>query len=130
MNLVDAIEGNPNTKFILFHGGYPWVGETGVIVMRFRNVWVDACWLPTLSYTMAKRAFQEWLDAFPSDRIMWGADTHEGAGAVVGRARDAGLLLVTAGDHTLRFLPPLVATRDELGAGLEILDEVLRAGPA
>jgi predicted TIM-barrel fold metal-dependent hydrolase len=75
MNLVDAIEGNPNTKFILFHGGYPWVGETGVIVMRFRNVWVDACWLPTLSYTMAKRAFQEWLDAFPSDRIMWGADT-------------------------------------------------------
>jgi predicted TIM-barrel fold metal-dependent hydrolase len=75
MNLVDAIEGNPNTKFILFHGGYPWVGETAVIAMRHKNVWVDSCWLPTLSYTMAKRAFQEWLDAFPSDRIMWGADT-------------------------------------------------------
>jgi len=61
--------------------------------------------------------------------FMWGADTHEGAGAVVGRARDAGLLLVTAGDHTLRFLPPLVATREELGAGLELLDGALRAGP-
>jgi hypothetical protein len=24
---------------------------------------------------MAKRAFHEWLEAFPSDRIMWGADT-------------------------------------------------------
>jgi predicted TIM-barrel fold metal-dependent hydrolase len=75
MLLVDAIEANPNTKFILFHGGYPWVGETAVIAMRHKNVWIDSCWLPTLSYTMAKRAYQEWLEAVPSDRILWGADT-------------------------------------------------------
>jgi hypothetical protein len=75
MNLVDAIEANSNTKFILFHGGYPWIGETAVIAMRHKNVWIDSCWLPALSYTMAKRAFHEWLDAVPSDRIMWGADT-------------------------------------------------------
>ncbi len=73
--LVDAIAANPATKFILFHGGYPWVGETGVIAMRHKNVWIDSCWLPTLSYTMGKRAYQEWLEAVPSDRIMWGADT-------------------------------------------------------
>jgi predicted TIM-barrel fold metal-dependent hydrolase len=75
MYLVDAIEANPKTKFILFHGGYPWIGETAVIAMRHKNVWIDSCWLPALSYTMAKRAFHEWLDAVPSDRIMWGADT-------------------------------------------------------
>ena len=74
MLLVDAISSNPRTKFILFHGGFPWVGETGVIAMRYRNVWIDSCWLPTLSYTMAKRAYQEWLEAVPSDRIMWGSD--------------------------------------------------------
>ena len=34
MLLVDLIAANPKTKFILFHGGFPWVGETGVIVMR------------------------------------------------------------------------------------------------
>jgi predicted TIM-barrel fold metal-dependent hydrolase len=51
------------------------VGETGVIAMRFRNVWIDSVWLPTLSYTMAKRAYQEWLEAVPSNRIMWGSDT-------------------------------------------------------
>ena len=73
--LVDAIAANPDTRFILFHGGYPWIGETGVIAMRHKNVWIDSCWLPTLSYTMAKRAFQVWLEALPSDRIMWGADT-------------------------------------------------------
>jgi predicted TIM-barrel fold metal-dependent hydrolase len=75
MLLVDLIEANPKTKFVLFHGGFPWVGETGVIGQRFRNVWIDSCWLPTLSYTMAKRAFQEWLEAVPSNRIMWGSDT-------------------------------------------------------
>jgi predicted TIM-barrel fold metal-dependent hydrolase len=75
MLLVDAIAANPDTKFVLFHGGYPWVGETAVIAMRHTNVWIDSCWLPTLSYGVAKRAFQEWLEAVPSDRIMWGADT-------------------------------------------------------
>lgn len=73
--LTDVIEANPKTKFILFHGGYPWVGETGVIGQKYRNVWIDSVWLPLLSYTMARRAYQEWLDAMPSDRIMWGADT-------------------------------------------------------
>jgi len=75
MLLVDTIAANPQTKFILFHGGYPWVGEMAVIAMRHKNVWIDSCWLPTLSYTMAKRSYQEWLEAVPSDRIMWGADT-------------------------------------------------------
>jgi uncharacterized protein len=73
--LADLIDANPNTKFILFHGGFPWVGETGAIMIRYySHVWVDSVWLPTLSYTMAKRAFQEWLDEMPSNRIMWGAD--------------------------------------------------------
>ena len=74
MLLVDLIQANPQTKFILFHGGYPWIGETAVIAMRNRNVWIDSVWLPTLSQTVARRAYQEWLDAVPSDRIMWGAD--------------------------------------------------------
>jgi predicted TIM-barrel fold metal-dependent hydrolase len=72
--LLDVIEGNPKTKFILFHGGFPWVGETGAIAFRYPNVWVDSCWLPTLSYSMAKRAYQEWLEVVPVDKILWGGD--------------------------------------------------------
>lgn len=75
MLLVDLIAANPKTKFILFHGGFPWVGETGVIAMKYKNVWIDSVWMPQLSYTMARRAYQEWLEVMPSDRIMWGADT-------------------------------------------------------
>ena len=57
--------------------------------------------------------------------FIWGIDVHEPASAIVARALDAGLLLVSAGEHTVRFLPPLVATRDDLSRGLGILEEVL-----
>jgi len=58
----------------LFHGGYPWVNETGAIVMRHRNTWIDANWLPTLSPSMAKQAFHQWLEVVPSNRILLGTD--------------------------------------------------------
>ena len=59
--------------------------------------------------------------------LMWGVDVHEPAAAIIGRAFTLGLLLVGAGDHTLRFLPPLTITRDELSAGLTILEQALTA---
>lgn len=81
MNLVDLLEANPKTKFILFHGGYPWVDESALIVhKRSSHVWLDSVWLPMLNYSMAKRAFHEWLDSFPSNRIMWGADCNHAEG--------------------------------------------------
>jgi hypothetical protein len=84
MFLIEMIEANPKTKFVLMHGGFPWVGETGAIVFeemnRAKNVWIDSCWLPTISYTLAKRAFHEWLELVPSDRILWGSDLHHAEG--------------------------------------------------
>jgi uncharacterized protein len=81
MLLVDLIEGNVKTKFILFHGGFPWVDDTGVILQRnSHHVWIDSVWLPMLSYSMGKRAFHEWLEMFPSNRIMWGADCNHAEG--------------------------------------------------
>ena len=62
--------------------------------------------------------------------FMWGVDVVEPAGAVAARALAQGLLLVTSGDHTLRLLPPLVATREELARGCAILEDVIRDGEA
>jgi predicted acetylornithine/succinylornithine family transaminase len=56
---------------------------------------------------------------------LWGIDVTSPAGTVVTKAMDAGLLVCSAGDHTVRLLPPLVATRDELGEGLAILEDIL-----
>lgn len=104
MLLVDLIQANPKTKFILFHGGYPWVGETAAIVMRHgSHVWVDSVWLPTISFHMAKRAFHEWLDVMPSNRIMWGADCNHAEG------------IYGATEVTRRWLAEVLAERVERG---------------
>ena len=56
---------------------------------------------------------------------MWGIDVTMPASEVVTAALEEGLLVCGAGEHTVRLLPPLVATRDELAQGLAILERIL-----
>jgi len=56
---------------------------------------------------------------------MWGIDVMGTASHVVSEAFNNGLLTCSAGEYTVRLLPPLVATRDELQLGLGILEEIL-----
>ena len=44
---------------------------------------------------------------------------------LVGKLNDAGLLALTAGSDTLRLLPPLTITYEEIDAGLSILESIL-----
>lgn len=81
MNLLNLIEAMPKTKFILFHGGYPWIGETGAIMQRHgRHVWIgprSGCRRSATPW--GSRAYQEWLEVMPSNwiraptPIMWKA---------------------------------------------------------
>jgi acetylornithine/N-succinyldiaminopimelate aminotransferase len=57
--------------------------------------------------------------------LMWGVDVTDPAKDVVGRALDQGLLLVGAGDHTIRLLPPLVIGPAELTRGIELLERAI-----
>ncbi len=57
--------------------------------------------------------------------LIWGIDIQEPASAVVARARARGLLILTAGEHTLRLLPPLTITHEALARGVEILTEAV-----
>jgi acetylornithine/N-succinyldiaminopimelate aminotransferase len=57
--------------------------------------------------------------------FIWGIDVHEPSGDVISSARDEGLLLVGAGDYTLRILPPLIASRADLEEGLHRLERAL-----
>lgn len=56
---------------------------------------------------------------------MWGIDVMGTAAHVVSEAQAAGLLVCSAGEYTVRMLPPLVATRDDLAQGLALLEQVL-----
>jgi predicted acetylornithine/succinylornithine family transaminase len=57
--------------------------------------------------------------------FIWGLDVMGTASHVVSEAQANGLLVLTAGEYTVRLLPPLVATKEELARGLQILEEVL-----
>lgn len=75
----------PNTKFVLFHGGYPWMGEYGALGKMFPNVYLDLVWLPQISRQAAVDSIGQMLDAVPFNKFFWGGDRHvieESAGSL------------------------------------------------
>ncbi len=60
--------------------------------------------------------------------LMVGMDLPEkiNASEVVKEALEKGLILGTAGKNTLRFVPPLIITKEEIDEGIEILKEILK----
>ena len=57
--------------------------------------------------------------------FIWGLDVVDSANDIVKRGWDEGLLALTAGEHTLRILPPLIMERPDLARGVEILEKVI-----
>lgn len=54
-----------------------------------------------------------------------GLDVVEKAGEVIERGWEAGLLVISAGDHTIRLLPPLIMAREDLARGTTLLEDIL-----
>lgn len=83
MGLDSLINRHPGTKFVLFHGGYPWIGEFVAMGHNYANVLLDICWLPLISTGAAIRAIRECLEAgINGDRIAWGGDCQSGEESV------------------------------------------------
>jgi acetylornithine/N-succinyldiaminopimelate aminotransferase len=59
--------------------------------------------------------------------LMLGVKLHQPPADVVAAARARGLLVATAGDNTIRLLPPLIITRQHVDEAIKILDETLAA---
>jgi predicted acetylornithine/succinylornithine family transaminase len=56
---------------------------------------------------------------------IWGIDVVDPAKDIVARALEAGLLVCSAGEHTIRLLPPLVTSRADLERGVNILRDTI-----
>ena len=78
LGLVDAIEANPETKFVLFHGSYPWTDDIAALVHNFPNVYPDLCWLPLISTSRAVGFVKEMVELGTADKLTWGCDAHHG----------------------------------------------------
>ncbi|KAK4242152.1 pyridoxal phosphate-dependent transferase [Achaetomium macrosporum] len=58
--------------------------------------------------------------------LILGLQLSEDPGKIVKAARERGLLVITAGTNTLRFVPSLVMSEEEIREGLAILEEAVR----
>jgi acetylornithine/N-succinyldiaminopimelate aminotransferase len=111
-------------------GGGPFVASIANYVVGrlsdpklLRAVAQNGEWLGKQLHEIAHRTGR--IRAVRGLGYIWGIDVMGTAAHVVAEAFSAGLLTCSAGDYTVRLLPPLVATRDELALGLQILEEIL-----
>lgn len=68
-HLTNTLRAHPETKFDLFHGGYPYGGELATLAKNFPNAHINACWLAIISPTVLRRQLHEWLDTVPHNKI-------------------------------------------------------------
>ena len=131
--LTDAIASaiQPGDHGSTFGGG-PFVAAVAVHVLNrvsdpalLGHVRETGAWLGSELRAIAARTGT--IRAVRGRGFMWGMDVHFPAARLLEKARELGLLLLPAGEYTVRILPPLVASREELRRGLEILEAALVA---
>ncbi|MFC1544630.1 amidohydrolase family protein [Gemmatimonadota bacterium] len=74
VKLLNTLSLHRQTRFSLFHGGFPWYQEIGALAKSFPNVAVDLVWLPQISRESAVDALHQWLDCVPYNKFFWGGD--------------------------------------------------------
>lgn len=111
-------------------GGGPFVASVANHIVRrvsdpalLDAVTTNGAWLGAQLREIARRSGR--IRGVRGVGYMWGFDVMGTAAHVVNEAFAAGLLVCTAGEYTVRLLPPLVATRHDLAAGLGMLESVL-----
>ena len=125
--IAQAIKpGDHGTTF----GGGPFVSSVALHVLSrladptlLASVRENGAWFGRQLEEVARRTGR--VRAIRGIGYMWGVDIMGSASHAVDAARELGLLTCTAGECTIRLLPPLVATRDELALGLDVLEQVL-----
>jgi len=102
LQLLPTIKAHPQTRFVLFHGSFPWSDDLCALIHSHRSVWVDLCWLPLISPSRARSFVREMVELGTVDRMTWGCDTWTGE----------------------ESLGALLAVRDALGVAFgELVDE-------
>src|SRR3954471_15206560 len=111
-------------------GGGPFVSSVALHVLDrlsdpalLATVRENGAWLGRQLEEVARRTGR--VRAIRGVGYMWGIDIMGSASHVVEAARELGLLTCTAGECTVRLLPPLVTTREELAVGIDVLEQVL-----
>ncbi|KAI0180705.1 putative acetylornithine aminotransferase precursor [Hypoxylon sp. FL1284] len=74
-----------------------------------------------------KKQFPELITEIRGRGLILGLQLTQDPSPIVKAARERGLLVITCGSNTLRFVPPLTVSVDEIEKGLDILEEAITA---
>jgi len=126
-DIASAIQpGDHGTTF----GGGPLVSAVAAHVLErlsdpalLESVRENGAWLGEQLDAIARRSGK--VRAIRGTGFIWGLDVLEPAGDIVKRGWDEGILTLTAGEHTVRILPPLIMDRDDLVRGLSIIEKII-----
>ena len=80
-------------------------------------------WLGQQLTAIARRSGK--VRAVRGTGFIWGLDVVDSANDIVKHGWEEGLLTLTAGEHTLRILPPLVMSREDLQRGVTIIERII-----
>ncbi|HVG98564.1 MAG TPA: amidohydrolase family protein [Chloroflexota bacterium] len=75
LDLLELIRAHRSVRFDLFHAGYPYARELGVVGKHYPNVWLNACWIYLITMAGSRQILSEWIDLVPAERLLgFGSD--------------------------------------------------------
>lgn len=79
------------------------------------------------SFDRVQKRFPQLVQEVRGRGLILGLQLTEDPTLAITAARERGLLIISCGTNTLRFVPPLVITEEEIEKGMNILEEALAA---
>ena len=70
LHMIPLLERHQDTRFDIYHVGYPWVREALMLGKGFHNVWLNLCWTHIISQRFAMDALDEAIDLVPMNKIL------------------------------------------------------------
>ncbi len=75
LHLIPLLQANKGTRFSLYHAGYPYSREIGMLGKHYPNVWLNMAWTYVVTMEGTRQSLNEWIDLVPGYRILgFGSD--------------------------------------------------------
>lgn len=73
--LLPLIHAHKRTRFNLYHAGYPYSREMGILGKHCPNVWLNMAWMYVITMEGSRQTLSEWIDLVPGFRLLgFGSD--------------------------------------------------------
>ncbi len=75
LHLLPLLRKYKDVRFDLFHAGYPYSREMGMLAKHYQNVWLNLAWCYAISMEGTRQLLSEWIDLVPAYRLLgFGSD--------------------------------------------------------